>query len=312
MLAVMPSWFLYFSVALFGLVIGSFLNVVIYRTPAILLAGYAEEELDEDVQIPAPFFERSIWALRYVLSDIWFSLLYGVQDFWTESYQVLKGLAFPPSHCGQCQQPVSWYDNLPVLSWFILKGKCRHCRADFSFRYPLIEALTAALFCYALWLSAFGWELLFSLGLVSVLWSIFWIDLDTQFIFNVMTYPSIFVTILYNAYQGTFFSAVATGFAVWAVFELMMLLSICFLRKEGMGGGDVKLAILLAVWLGPAKLMVALALAFTLGAVAGIGLLLVNRQSKPFPFGPFLVLGGLVAWGVGDGIWTWYINKSIS
>lgn len=312
MLSVLPPWFLYLFVALFGLIIGSFLNVVIFRTPAILLAGCTEEELDEDPEIPAAFFSRSLWAARYVLTDIWFSLAYCFKDFWQESALVLKGIAFPPSHCGQCQQPVRWYDNLPVISWFWLRGKCRHCQTPFSFRYPLIEALTALLFCYALWLSGPGPALPLALFLVAVLWSIFWIDLDTQFIFNVMTYPSILITILYNAYQGTLFLAVATGLGVWALFELIMLLSILFLRKEGMGGGDVKLAILLGIWLGPAKLVVALAFAFTLGALAGIALLLVNRHSKPFPFGPFLVLGALVSWGVGDGVWTWYINKSIS
>ncbi|MBF2052153.1 MAG: prepilin peptidase [Candidatus Sericytochromatia bacterium] len=312
MLSVLSPEFLYLFVALFGLVIGSFLNVVIFRTPAILLADCTEEELEEEQSIPDAFFARVVWALRYVLSDIWFSVAYCFKDFWQESVLVLKGIAFPASHCGHCQQPVRWYDNLPVLSWFWLRGKCRHCQQAFSFRYPLIEALTASLFCYAFWLTGMSPELPLSLFLVAVLWTIFWIDLDTQFIFNVMTYPSILIAILYNAYQGTLFLALATGLGVWALFELIMLLSIIFLRKEGMGGGDVKLAILLGIWLGPSKLVVALALAFTLGALAGLGLLLVSRQSKPFPFGPFLVLGALVSWGVGDGVWTWYINKSIS
>lgn len=304
------------SIALYGLLfvvgtmIGSFLNVVIYRTPKLILAGM-EMDLAEEEPIPDALGARLLWGFDYIWSDLFYSLAYLKKDFWQELKILLKGISFPASHCGHCQQPIAWYDNLPVLSWFVLGGACRHCKAAYSFRYPLVEALTGLLFVYILWLKGPGLDLLFFLGLASALWAIFWIDLDTQFIFNVMTYPSLFLGILYNGTKGNLKWSLSGGFLAWCLFELVALLSIWLLQKEGMGGGDVKLAVLLGLWLGPVQLIGALAIAFITGSLAGLLLLAVNRQSRPFPFGPFLVLGGLISMSVGDSLWTWYIDKSI-
>ncbi len=293
-----------------GALIGSFLNVVIYRTPVILLAG-AEDEINEEPTIPATFGSRLKWTLNYFWEDFSYSVSYLFKDFWVESGAVLKGLSFPGSHCGNCQNSVAWYDNLPVISWFILAGRCRHCHEPYSFRYPLIEALTGLLFVYVFWLKGPSLDLFAWLFWAAALWAVFWIDVDTQFVFNVMTYPSIFLGILYNGSKGNLKWSLAGGLLAWCLFEAIALLSVLLLKKEGMGGGDVKLAMLLGVWLEPKLLMISLMLAFVTGSLAGLALVAIRRQSQPFPFGPFLVLGGLVALSVGDSLWAWYIDKSI-
>lgn len=307
---------LYISVFLFGTVFGSFLNVIIFRLPQIIQTLWeAEEENDDletELEIPAHFFRRFIFALEYIFSDLVHSLLYLFQDFFKEAQAVLKGISFPGSQCGHCHQAIRWYDNIPVLSWFILRGKCRHCQTSYSFRYPLVEALTGLLFILVLYLKGFGLPFFFWLPFIFALWGIFWIDLDTQFVFNVMTYPSIFLGILYNVTIGNLKWALMGAMLAWLMFESIMFLSIVLLRREGMGGGDVKLAILLGIWLGPVQLLIALALAFILGTLVGIVLVVINKESKPFPFGPFLVIGAVVASAVGEQIWTWYIDKSIS
>lgn len=301
----------YAFVFVFGTLIGSFLNVVVFRTPALLLEGFAEEPAEADDEIPAGLFARLIWSLKYLGLDLAYSFSYIWQDFLPEARLVLKGLSWPGSRCGHCDAAIAWYDNLPVISWFVLGGKCRRCKQPYSFRYPLIELLTGLLFSYVLWLKGLGPELIWSLVLVSALWAIFWIDLDRQFIFNVMTYPSILLGILYNVSKGNLKWSLAGGLLAWCLFEAIVFLSIWLLQKEGMGGGDVKLAVLLGVWLGPIQLITALLIAFVSGSLAGIGLLALRRQSRPFPFGPFMVLGALATMSVGNGLWTWYIEKSM-
>lgn len=291
-----------------GTMIGSFLNVVIYRTPALLLALPAEEE--EEIEIPTRWGARFLFSGAYVMEQLKYDLLYLFGDLWRESWIVLKGLSFPGSHCGHCQQDIAWYDNLPVLSWFILGGKCRHCKQSYSIRYASIEFLTGLLFLAVFAHYGLSAEMGVMLILVSILWAILWIDFDTQFIFNVMTYPSIFLGLLYNGSKGNLHESLLGGVLAWLLFELVMFFSIWVLQKEGMGGGDVKLAVLLGVWLGPPLMLVALFLAFTVGSLAGITLLVFRRQSRPFPFGPFMVLGALASLSFGDGLWSWYINKS--
>lgn len=295
-----------------GTMIGSFLNVVIYRTPALLLAAFGEDEAEDEAEIPAAAGKRLLWSLDYLWSDLAYSFSYLWRDFPAEARTVLKGISFPGSHCGNCQQAIAWYDNLPVISWFLLGGKCRSCKTSYSFRYPLIELLTGLLFVYVAWLKGTaGIDAICWLVFASAVWAMLWIDVDTQFIFNVMTYPSIFLGILYNGAKGNLKSSLGGGLLAWCLFEAVVLLSIWLLRKEGMGGGDVKLAVLLGVWLGPIQLVTALGLAFITGSLSGLLLLAVHRQSRPFPFGPFLVLGGLAAMSVGDSLWAWYIGKSI-
>ncbi len=307
MLNAANPWFLF----VFGALIGSFLNVVIYRTPVILLAGWAEEDEEpESPEIPDALLPRVWFTLKYFFSDVLYTLLYPFKDFWVEAFHVLKGISFPGSRCGHCQKDIAWYDNLPILSWFLLGGRCRHCKASYSFRYPLIEALTGLLFVYTYFLYPQWSDLLFWLPLVSLIWAIFWIDLDTQFVFNVMTYPSIFLGILYNGSKANLGWALIGGLIAWCFFEGVSLLSLLLLKKQGMGGGDIKLAVLMGVWLGPEQLLVALAIAFVTGSIMGVVLMMRQGESKPFPFGPFLVVGMLLSMAFGEHLWAWYIGKS--
>ena len=285
--------------------------MVIYRTPVILLSDWEEED-EEGEEIPDAFVARLWFVCRYLFSDVVYSIGYLFVDFWKESYQVLKGISFPGSRCGHCERDIAWYDNLPVLSWFFLGGRCRHCHASYSFRYPMVEFLTGLLFVYTYFVYPDASDLYFWLAVVSLVWAVFWIDLDTQFVFNVMTYPSILLGILYNMSKDSLGWALTGGAIAWGFFEGVALLSILFLKKQGMGGGDIKLAVLMGLWLGPEKLLVALAIAFVTGSVAGIALMMKKGESEPFPFGPFLVLGMLLSMSVGEQLWTWYIGESVS
>ncbi|MGE3724700.1 MAG: A24 family peptidase [Candidatus Sericytochromatia bacterium] len=305
----LPSIVVFPFVFLLGTLVGSFLNVVIYRLPETLLAQEEPEETEEATEIPQTFVSRCLWALKYVAWDIGWMFIYLVKEFPQELGLVLKSISFPASHCPACKHTIAWYDNLPVLSWFILRGKCRICKTAFSYRYPLNEFVCGLLFLYVYGMTGLNLDFLLWAVFVAVLWVIFWIDLDHQFIFNVTTYPSILIGIVYNVSKGS------TSHSLWgvligfALFEALIFLSIVLLGKEGMGGGDVRLVMMLGAWLGPLSLSSALALAFILGSAVGVILLLRQRESTPFSFGPALVLGGLVSMRLGEKLWTWYINS---
>ncbi|MBT9544659.1 MAG: prepilin peptidase [Candidatus Sericytochromatia bacterium] len=305
----LPAIVVFPFVFVFGALIGSFLNVVVYRLPETLLAQEDPDEAEEVSEIPQIFAPRFLWALKYIAWDIGWMFVYLFKELPKELWLVLKSISFPASHCPTCKQEIAWYDNLPVLSWFILRGKCRMCQTAFSFRYPLNEFICGLLFLYVYGMTGLNIDFFLWSGFVALLWVIFWIDLDHQFIFNVTTYPSIFIGIVYNVSKGT------TSHSLWgiligfALFEALIFLSIVVLGKEGMGGGDVRLVMMLGAWLGPIGLSSALALAFILGSAVGIVLLLRQRESIPFSFGPALVLGGLVSMRLGEKLWTWYINS---
>lgn len=289
---------------------GSFLNVLIYRLPSALLALASEEDMQaEEVAIPQSLFQRLLWALHYLGQDVLWMGIYLFRELPRELSLAIRSISFPASHCVHCQRPIAWYDNLPVLSWFLLKGRCRFCGKPFSVRYAFNELVCGLIFVYVFDMTGFHWDFLAWAFFVSMLWSIFWIDLDHQLIFNVITYPSILLGIVYNVSKGLVYQGLwglAFGFVL---FQVIVFLSIVLLQKEGMGGGDVRLAMMLGAWLGPIKLAAALALAFIIGSLVGIVLLIRQRQSKPFSFGPALVLGGLIAMRLGEILWTWYINS---
>lgn len=241
--------------ALLGLLIGSFLNVVVWRVP------------------------------RH------------------------ESVVTPPSRCPGCEQLIRPYDNIPVLSWLILRGKCRNCKTEISARYPLVEAGTAILWGLLAWRFAGSWALPAYLVLAGGLVVLSLIDLDTFLLPNRIVYPlTIAVTLLFGVAGvldgglGDFRRALLCGLVVFAVFLLLHLIS-----PRGMGFGDVKFSFVLGValgWVSPATAFLGIFLGFLLGSVVGIGLIAtkVKTRKDHVPFGPFMALGAVSALLIGPPI----------
>ncbi|MDH5544124.1 MAG: A24 family peptidase [Gammaproteobacteria bacterium] len=274
-----PASFVIVS-ALFGLLVGSFLNVVIYRLPVMLekqWRQYCAEMFDD---LPAQKNDS-----KSAIKDEKFNL------------------AVPRSHCPHCKRVVRAWENIPVLSYVMLRGKCAGCGTAISVRYPLIELLSAVL--SAVVASHFGFGLAACAGLLFtwVLIALSVIDYDTQLLPDTITLPLIWVGLLLSL-GGAFVSpveaiigAVAGYMSLWFVYQLFRLLT----GKEGMGFGDFKLLSALGAWLGWKLLPVIILLSSFAGAVLGVLLIVLRRheRDKPIPFGPYLAIAGWCAmlWG---------------
>lgn len=226
-----------------------------------------------------------------------------------------ESIAWPGSRCPHCMTALTWKDNLPLLSYALLGGKCRSCKEPISIRYPLVEALNALL--YGALLAAFGPTLQFVAlaGMASVLVAIFFIDLDTMYILNVLTYPGILAGLIYGGViEGRWIPTLAAAAAGYGLFWLICEGSKLYLKAigsehtDGMGMGDAKLAAMMGAWLGPERLVVALFASFLLGSVVGLALKARAGKSEPFPFGPALVIGTFVGLFAGNAIWRWYMG----
>ncbi|MDR2032114.1 MAG: A24 family peptidase [Azoarcus sp.] len=262
--------------ALLGLSIGSFLNVVIHRLPRMM--------------------ERE----------------------WQAEAAALRGEAIPPrerfnlasprSHCPSCGHMISALENIPLLSYLCLRGRCRHCRAPIGCRYPLVETLSAALSGYAAW--RFGFTLA-TLGALLFLWvsiALAFIDFDTQLLPDDLTQPLLWLGLLFNL-NSTYVSladavigAMAGYLFLWSIYWLFKLVT----GKEGMGYGDFKLLAAIGAWLGWQILPLTILLASLAGAVIAGGLIALTgrERSAPIPFGPYLVVAGLIGLFHGETINT--------
>lgn len=254
-----------------GLLIGSFLNVVIYRLPKMM--------------------ERE-WQVQC-------AELRGESIPDTPKFNIVT----PRSACPACGHAITALQNIPVVSWLVLGGRCAACKARIPLRYPLVEILTGVLSAFIALRFGFG---VAALGALCFLWSLIalaFIDFDTQLLPDSITLPLIWVGLLFNLF-GTFtdldaavIGAVAGYLILWTVYWLFKLLT----GKEGMGFGDFKLLAAIGAWLGWTLLPAVILLSAGVGAVIGIVLILVARHGRgtPIPFGPYLALGGLVAliWG---------------
>lgn len=221
-----------------------------------------------------------------------------------------ESIVSPGSHCPRCGQPVKWYDNIPLLSYVILRARCRHCGQPITPRYPTVELLTAVLWVMAGVWFGLDWPLLPALLLVSTLVAIFYIDLDHYIIPNVIVLPVAAIGLAAN---------VAIAPERWLEFLAAGLLSATFffivalVKPGGMGMGDVKLAGMLGFFLGKAVL-VGLFLGFLIGAVVGVALMAagVKGRKSRIPFGPFLAAGAVVALFYGAmllDLWTGLFQK---
>jgi leader peptidase (prepilin peptidase)/N-methyltransferase len=252
--------------ALLGLCIGSFLNVVIHRLPQMLERGWKLDSADMlGLTIEAP-------------PEI--------------------TLSTPRSRCPSCSHPISWHENIPVVSWLRLGGKCSSCKARISPRYPFIELLTAALFAATAWRFGAQPTTLLWCGFVAVLVALAGIDWDTTLLPDNLTLPLLWAGLVAAALGWTIalpaalWGAVAGYLSLWTVYWVFKKAT----GKEGMGYGDFKLLAALGAWLGVQMILPIVLAASVIGAIVGIGMKIGGglREGRYVPFGPFLAGAGIV------------------
>lgn len=257
----------------FSLLIGSFLNVVIVRLPRQVQWQW---EKDEQGATPPP------------------------------------GIAWPPSHCPSCEHTLSWWENLPLLSYLLLHRRCRACGTAISLRYPLVEALTALLSLVVVVTMGPQWLTIAALALTWVLIALAFIDLEHFLLPDRITLPLLAVGLLVNAIGGftdllsALIGAVSGYGILWAVYHAYRALT----GREGFGYGDFKLLGALGAWLGWQLLPLVILLSAGVGAAIGITLILLRRhqRSEPLPFGPYLAGAGWLALLWGEKWSTLYLN----
>ncbi|MCK5871461.1 MAG: prepilin peptidase [Methylococcales bacterium] len=262
------------TITLLGLLVGSFLNVVIYRLPIMMKREWRQECFD------------------YL----------GLEDQETLEPKTFN-LTLPHSHCPNCKSAVKPYQNIPILSYVLLKGQCGHCKNPIALRYPLIEALTGG--CSAIVAVHFGFslELGFALLLTWCLIALSFIDLDTQLLPDSITMPLLWLGLAISTYpvfcetESSIFGAIAGYLSLWCMYKGFKLLT----GKEGMGYGDFKLLGVFGAWLGWQYLPMIVLLSSVVGIFFGLSMMLFKHHNRdtPIPFGPYLAAAGWLAliWG---------------
>ena len=257
--------------ALLGLLIGSFLNVVIHRLPRMLEAEWHAQCEELAGRDPAP----------------------------RPAYNLLV----PRSHCPACQTPIRLLHLLPLLGWLLARGRCAACGVAIPTRYPLVEALTALLFALAALKFGFGWTLGAAMLVTAVLVALTFIDFDTQLLPDPLTLPLMWAGLAASLPAGrapdALLGAIVGYLALWSVYWAFKLVT----GKEGMGYGDFKLLAALGAWLGWQALVPIVLIASVAGAVAGLAMIArgVNARDTPIAFGPWLAIAGwlVMLWGEG-------------
>ncbi|GAA5158000.1 A24 family peptidase [Viridibacterium curvum] len=274
--------------AVLGLTVGSFLNVVIHRLPRMMEKGWLPD---------------AVGLLAEKLPE---ALSKSLQDWWqTESAKEPRyNLAVPRSACPHCGHKIGALENIPVISYLVLRGRCRGCKAPISKRYPLVELLTGALSALVAW--HFGYSLACA-GALLYVWSMIvltFIDLDTMLLPDDITLPLMWLGLLLNL-SATFvplkealIGAVAGYLILWSVFWAFKLTT----GKEGMGYGDFKLLAAIGAWLGWQVLPAVILLSSLVGAVVGISMIVFAKHGRemPIPFGPYLAAAGVISLFSGD------------
>ncbi len=253
-----------------GLIVGSFLNVVILRLPERLMHAWRVQsremlELDAAAEAAPP------------------------------------GIVREPSHCPRCKHPLGALENIPLLSWLALRGRCRHCRAPISIQYPLVELLTGLCSAIVVWKFGIGWHAAAGLALTWTLVALAGIDVRTQLLPDQMTLPLLWLGLLLSLVplfvdgHASIIGAVAGYLSLWSVYWLFKLAT----GKEGMGYGDFKLLAALGAWMGPFALLPIVLLSSLIGAIVGGTFLAIRGHDRatPIPFGPFIAAAG----------WAWFI-----
>lgn len=265
-----------------GLLVGSFLNVVIYRYPKLIKHQWNAQSYEWLNEKPYP--EPSP-----------------------------DGIVSPRSRCGDCQAPVKSWQNIPLLSYTLLRGKCANCKASISLRYPFVELLTGLMSAYCVY--HFGWSLqaAFAMLLSWVLVCLTFIDFDHQLLPDDIVLPTLWLGLglslwpVFAEPRSSIIGAIAGYLAFWIVFQLFKKIT----GKEGMGHGDFKLLALLGAWFGWQFLPQIILVSTLIGSIVGISLIITKRATSDnaIPFGPYIALAGWVAMLWGEKINLLYLNS---
>lgn len=221
-----------------------------------------------------------------------------------------ESVAFPGSRCPACQHEIAWYDNIPLVSWLLLGGHCRHCKAAIAVRYPLLEALMGGSWALLAWHYGLSPQLLQALVLISLLWILTLIDLETGLLPNVLTLPGIVIGFGFAWWLGDPLASligIAVGYGFfWLVARLFLLVT----GKEGMGYGDFKLLAMLGAFMGWQALPFIVFFSSLVGAVVGsLSLLTAGKHIRTqIPFGPYLAVAGMVWFVWSHDIIHWYLG----
>ena len=276
---------------LLGLCIGSFLNVVIHRIP--LMMHYAwRQECSEFLNQQSDLNREHTTALIQVVAK-----------------DTPITLSKPSSRCPHCAHKIQWYENIPLISWLVLRGRCSDCKAAIGWRYPIVELVTALLSGVVIYHFGVTGAGLSALLLVWTLIALTGIDFDTQLLPDRLTFPLAGLGLAVNS-QGWFVTPTQSiwglllGFlSLWIVVKIFYLLT----KKHGMGQGDFKLLAVLGAWLGPMMLPLIILLSSVLGSVVGVILMRRQGESRPFAFGPYIAVAGIIALLYGNDIVNWYL-----
>jgi len=219
-----------------------------------------------------------------------------------------KSIVFPPSHCPHCKAPIRFYDNIPLLSYLLLRAKCRKCGQPISARYPLVEGLTGILFLLLALKFGVSWQFLRGLVFTGLLVIISFIDLDFKLIPDTISLPGVAVGLLSSLLVHELVPALIGAVLGAGIVFLAGWLWKLATRKAGMGSGDIVLAAMMGSFLGWQQLLLAIFIGVVLGVIIGGGEALLKKRNldRPIPFGPFLALGSVIALFLGQMILRWY------
>ena len=281
---------LIFLALILGLLVGSFLNVVIYRVPEGLNRSW---KLQAKQMLDLPLEQGE-----------------------GERFNILM----PPSHCPSCKTAIKPWQNIPILSYVLLKGQCKHCQTAISLRYPLIELLTGLVFAVCAWKFGATWTALATMVFSAYLIAMIFIDADTQLLPDQLTLPLMWGGIVFHlaAYLlqadwgittlvDSLLGAIVGYMSLWSIFQLFKLVT----GKEGMGYGDFKLLAALGAWLGISVLPIIIIMSALVGLV--FALIMKVAKNQPMPFGPYLAISGWIvlifSQHIGQFI-QWWLTKS--
>ncbi|PCI65112.1 MAG: prepilin peptidase [Gammaproteobacteria bacterium] len=273
---------------IFGLLVGSFLNVVIYRYPIMLFREWEQ-------------------MAKEILSDRGFTIK--APDTPLDKQPKNFNMVVPRSACPKCDHKISGLENIPIISYLFLRGKCKGCQTPISLRYPFIELLTGICFAIMAQNFLFGWPLAIALIVTAYFIALSFIDIDHQILPDTMTLPLVWLGLfvayfnLYIPLEASLIGAIVGYLSLWSVYWLFKIIT----GKEGMGYGDFKLLAVIGAFMGWEKVLLTIVLSAGVGAILGGLLLLIQGKGKEtkIPFGPYLAVAGWISWVWGD----WLINQ---